>query len=93
MLVSPWSDGALLVALVGRMVRVASEMGAAEGTGLLDGNPISEGVGLTVGLLNTDLSVPLPLGVDGKKGVPEGTGVIEGDSVRYSASSTVATLC
>jgi hypothetical protein len=75
------------------MMRVASEMVAAEGTGLLDGNPFSEGVGLTVGLLNTDLSVPLPLGVDGKKGLPEGTGVIEGDSVRYSAGSTVATLC
>ena len=87
-------------------------MGAAEGTGLLDGNPFGErsqgqlreqdcltvthlvrGVGLTVGLLNTDPSVPLPLGVDGKKGVPEGTGVIECHSVTYSAGSTVATLC
>ena len=58
---------------------MASEMGAAEATELLDGNPFGEGVGLTVGLLNTDLSVPLSLGVDGKKGVPEGTGVIEGD--------------
>ena len=54
-------------------------MGAAEGTGMLDGNPFGEGVGLTGGLLYTDQSVPLPLGVDGKKGVPDGTGVIEGD--------------
>jgi hypothetical protein len=68
-------------------------MGAAKGTGLLDTVTHLVGVGLTVGLINTDPSVPLPLGVDGKKGVPEGTGVIEGHSVTYSARSTVDTLC